>query len=58
MSLKLETESVILNAANGYAPQVEHKLKEAEKFWSETDKMMQYPEKSKSGDWCRLKWTC
>ncbi|KAK3571302.1 hypothetical protein QTP86_005934 [Hemibagrus guttatus] len=37
MSLKLETEGVMLNVVSGYAPQVGCELEEKERFWSELD---------------------
>ncbi|KAK3545365.1 hypothetical protein QTP70_005980 [Hemibagrus guttatus] len=37
MSLKLQTEGVMLNVLSGYAPQVGCELEEKERFWSELD---------------------
>ncbi|KAK3559452.1 hypothetical protein QTP86_013634, partial [Hemibagrus guttatus] len=41
MSLKLETEGVMLNVVSGYAPQVGCELEEKERFWSELDEVME-----------------
>ncbi|KAK3562816.1 hypothetical protein QTP86_009973 [Hemibagrus guttatus] len=41
MSLKLETEGVMLNVVSGYAPQVGCGLEEKERFWSELDEVME-----------------
>ncbi|KAK3559485.1 hypothetical protein QTP86_013664, partial [Hemibagrus guttatus] len=41
MSLKLETEGVMLNVVSGYAPQVGCELEEKESFWSELDEVME-----------------
>ncbi|KAK3550594.1 hypothetical protein QTP70_000683 [Hemibagrus guttatus] len=41
MSLKLETEGVMFNVVNGYAPQVGCELEEKERFWSELDEVME-----------------
>ncbi|KAK3559045.1 hypothetical protein QTP86_000049 [Hemibagrus guttatus] len=41
MSLKLETEGVMLNVVSGYAPQVGCELEEKERFWSELDELME-----------------
>ncbi|MCJ8736426.1 hypothetical protein PDJAM_G00258070 [Pangasius djambal] len=41
MSLKLETEGVMLNVVSGYAPQVGCELEEKERFWSELDEVIE-----------------
>ncbi|MCJ8733957.1 hypothetical protein PDJAM_G00229740 [Pangasius djambal] len=41
MSLKLETEGVMLNVVSGYAPQVGCELEEKERFWSELDEVVE-----------------
>ncbi|KAK3544088.1 hypothetical protein QTP86_001256 [Hemibagrus guttatus] len=41
MSLKLESEGVMLNVVSGYAPQVGCELEEKERFWSELDEVME-----------------
>ncbi|MCJ8732717.1 hypothetical protein PDJAM_G00214520 [Pangasius djambal] len=41
MSLKLETERVMLNVVSGYVPQVGCDLEEKERFWSELDEVIE-----------------
>ncbi|KAK3530327.1 hypothetical protein QTP86_023932, partial [Hemibagrus guttatus] len=41
MSLKLESEGVMLNVVSGYAPQVGCEMEEKERFWSELDEVME-----------------
>ncbi|KAK3525767.1 hypothetical protein QTP70_007530 [Hemibagrus guttatus] len=41
MTLKLEIEGVMLNVVSGYAPQVGCELEEKERFWSESDKVIE-----------------
>ncbi|MCJ8749471.1 hypothetical protein PDJAM_G00176620 [Pangasius djambal] len=41
MSLKLETEGVMLDVVSGYAPQVGCELEEKERFWSELDEVIE-----------------
>ena len=54
MSMKLETEGVMMNVVSTYALRVGCEMEEKKELWSGG----QCTQGGESGDWSRLQWAC